>query len=103
MSIFLAEVRRFWWAIVAAVSVVLFIIVRFLGRTRAAKRDIPSTIQVPNVIQEKLDTATEAALLKKVEVRVKAQGQKEILDRIGCISDGPERRKALADFLRSLK
>lgn len=103
----MTRIRALWkrtawvlWVILAFTFAVLVWVVRglFNGPKHAGPSRLPP---VPEKLQAKVDQAEEEALKARVEATAKAEEDKRDLEEIGKISDGAERRKRLAEKLRS--
>lgn len=105
-----AALDRVWknakWAVWLLIAVGAGLLVLFLGpffkkerREGEPEEPLPT---LPPVIQERLDTAHEEAATAKATARATSEAQKQALNQISTIDDGRERRRRLAELLRTL-
>lgn len=92
------------WVLYLAIAIgsgVLLLALRHLFY--GAKPTGPSRLpDVPEALRKKVEQAQEEAIKAKVEAKVVAETDKKQVEEILKIDDGVERRKRLADKLRSL-
>jgi hypothetical protein len=104
MKTFLAWLKSAKWlalAVGAVVLGVLLLVLRnlFFGPRPSGPSRLPD---VSPKLREKVAKAEEEALRAKIEAKVQASEDKKDLEEIAKIEDGVERRKRLAEKLRSL-
>lgn len=97
----LAEFRWILWVLAAVVAAFLFAMVSpFLFQQGSDGATVLPAL--PQTVQRKLDAAHEAALIAKTNAITKADTDKGDLKMIAKIDDGAERRRRLAEKLRTL-
>jgi hypothetical protein len=98
-----------WWktsrwavlAFLAALGVILgFVLRSFLGKS--ATTGGPGIPPPPSDLQKAVDAAHEEALKSRIEAAAAADEHKAKLDEIAKIDEGEERRKRLAEYLKTL-
>ena len=100
--------KRFKWVVIAACSVVVMVVVfvlRGLFSSRKLPKEEDEGPQLPPIdarIKEQVKQAEEEATVARIEARVRAQTDREQLERIAKVKDGAERRRRLAAMLRRL-
>ena len=108
-----AKLKAFWkrskWVLIsvgAVILIVVIVILRGAFRKKAdPKRDPDGAISLPPIderIKEHVAQVEEEATVARIEARVKADTDREQLERINKIDDGAERRRRLAAMLRRL-
>ena len=94
----LHRIRYYLWGALALAGMALAFVIAF-RRDEEGKFVIPDP---PTKLKEKVDRAEEDALRAKVAAKAKADEQRAQLDQVGQIEDGAERRKRLAEMLRTM-
>lgn len=100
--------KRFKWVIVSVGGVLLLVIaflLRGLFARKAPERDPLDPKPLPPIderIKEQVAKAEEEATVARIEARVRAETDREQLERINQVEDGAERRRRLAAMLRRL-
>lgn len=89
-----------WTAVGLVISLGLAALFYFL---RVGKTPEPGTLlpKVPDWLLEKKDQAEEDALVTRAQVKARTDEKKSQLEEISNISEGKERRKRLAEFVRN--
>lgn len=94
------------WALYAVAAFLLMILGVVLYSLFHSPQDDPTKPtrlpEVPKPLLEKVEKAEEAALVAKVEARVKSDTDRAKLTEAQAVADGKARRAALAAVLRSL-
>ena len=108
----MAWLKAMWaqskWVILAVGGVLAGIAVSVLGvilrglTSRNEGRSGSTALPVNEKIQKRVEVAEEQALVTRIEAKVRAAGDREQLERIAKVEDGPERRRRLAAMLRRL-
>lgn len=100
--------KRFKWVILSVAGVlvlVLIFLLRALTRPKPAepKPDGPQPLPpIDERIKERVAKAEEEATVARIEAKVRADTDREQLERINQVEDGAERRRRLAAMLRRL-
>lgn len=107
-----ARLKAFWkrskWVILSvagALVLVLAFLFRSLFRGKPVERDPLEPRPLPSIderIHERVRVAEEEATVARIEARVRADTDREQLERISQVEDGAERRRRLAAMLRRL-
>jgi hypothetical protein len=91
------------WAVLIALSVIAAIVgivlKSFFDRSGGSGPGIPPP---PSELQKKVDAAHEEALKARIQAQAVADEHKARVDEISKIDDGAERRKQLAEYLKTL-
>lgn len=91
------------WIVFAAVVAVLVLVLRRLFSSPSDKDRARYTMPaVPSAVQQRVEHAEEQAQVARVQASVHAEAKKEELQQIQQIPNGTERRRRLADMLRTL-
>lgn len=108
----MAWLKAMWaqskWVILAAGGVLAGVTVSVLGvilrglTSCNEGRSGSTALPVNEKIQKRVEVAEEQALVTRIEAKVRAAGDREQLERIAKVEDGPERRRRLAAMLRRL-
>jgi len=100
--------KRFKWVIVSVGGVLLVVLIVLLRILFAKKTPDPvpgDEKPLPPIderIRERVAQAEEEATVARIEARVRAETDREQLERINQVEDGAERRRRLAAMLRRL-
>lgn len=107
-----AKLKAFWkrskWVLLAVAGVavaVLAFMLRGLFARKTPERPSNEPQPLPPIderIKERVVQAEEEATVARIEAKVKADTDREQLERINQVDDGAERRKRLAAMLRRL-
>jgi hypothetical protein len=101
MKSLVATSKWLMFVILAVGTGILLLVLRhlFAGPQPESSFRLPD---IPPVLRQKVEQAQEDALRIKLESRIMGERDAEEIERILAVSDGAERRKRLAEKLRSL-
>lgn len=107
-----ARLKAFWkrskWmilSVLAAIVGVIAFILRGLFVRKPPINEIPDNQSLPPIdarIKENVTRVEEEALVARIEATIRAETDREQLERIAKVEDGVERRRRLAAMLRRL-
>jgi len=107
-----ARLKAFWkrskWVLIAVAGGVLLVVVfllrgLFSRKAPEPKPDEPQPLPpIDERIVENVRQAEEEATVARIEAKVRADTDREQLERINKVEDGAERRRRLAAMLRRL-
>ena len=96
------------WVVLAAVIAIATLVIRrmFAGPSEADRQRFTMPA-VPTAVQQRVERAEERATVARIEASAQATAQRQQLEQIAKIPDGPDaganRRKQLADLLRTIQ
>lgn len=97
IKVWLASARWLCWAVLAGGLFILGVVARGL----LLKKTKTGDTTIPEVVRKKVEAAEEAALIRRIEASAVATAKSAELGNVLKIDDGAERRKRLAELLRS--
>jgi len=107
-----AKLKAFWkrskWVLIAVAGGVLLVVAfllrgLFIRRDPAPEPDGPQPLPpIDERIKERVAKVEEEATVARIEAKVRADTDREQLERINQVEDGAERRRRLAAMLRRL-
>lgn len=107
-----ARLKAFWkrskWVIISVGGVLLLVLAFLLRGLFAKKTPEPDPLDpkplppIDERIKERVAQAEEEATVARIEAKVRADTDREQLERINQVEDGAERRRRLAAMLRRL-
>lgn len=107
-----AKLKAFWkrskWVLIAVAGGVLLVVAfllrgLFTRRDPAPRPDEPQPLPpIDERIKERVAQVEEEATVARIEAKVRADTDREQLERINQVEDGAERRRRLAAMLRRL-
>lgn len=98
------QLVAFWksikWVLLLVLGAIVSVLVLLLTKHKPAEGN--SAFTPPTPLQEKIEKAEEAALVAKASAKAVDDAKQAQLKTIAAVEDGAERRKQLADFLRTV-
>jgi hypothetical protein len=107
-----ARLKAFWkrskWVLIAVAGGVLLVVAFLLRGLFSSRKPEPKpdgSQPLPSIderVKERVAQAEEEATVARIEAKVRADTDREQLERINQVEDGAERRRRLAAMLRRL-